>query len=104
MDVVKTSQEAIDLLAATKYDCLLLDHDLEGPVYYPSGPRTGYEVAQWLAQNTDKQPTVVITHSQNPVGAENICRALPKAMAFPHCWELNALKEILEVIVEERKK
>jgi CheY-like chemotaxis protein len=100
IEVTKSSQEAIDLLKTQHWDCLLLDHDLEGPVFFPSGPGTGYEVACWLEENSDRQPKVIITHSQNPEGARNICRALPNAMAFPKCWELTMLKAVLEAIHE----
>lgn len=100
VEVTKSAKEAIALLDTQQWDCLLLDHDLEGPVFYPSGPGTGYEVACWLEERPDKQPKVIITHSQNPGGAHNICRALPNAMAFPKCWELVALKAVLEAIHE----
>jgi len=98
VEVAKSAKEAISLLEKSYWDCLLLDHDLEDAVFYPSGPGTGYEVACWLEEHPQKQPKVIITHSQNSTGVRNICKALPNAVSFPKCWELVSLKAILEAI------
>lgn len=100
-DVTFTAQpkEAIELLAKNDWDCLLLDHDLEGPWICPSGPGTGYEIAKWLEEHSDRQPKVIITHSCNLVGVQNICRALPKAVYIPNCWQKADLKIVVEKLV-----
>lgn len=73
-DRVRTAQECVDLLATQKYDYISLDHDLgeEQP--------TGYDVLKWLeeavAGNKEfKIPTIFI-HTDNPVGRQNMVRAL----------------------------
>jgi len=86
-ECVETAKAAINKLDAENYDYVFLDHDLGGQVYVPSGDNTGYEVAKWLAENPHKQPEVIVIHSFNPVGAENMKRVLPKALVIPGAWE-----------------
>ena len=38
------------------FDIVFLDHDLDGKTFVPSGPGTGYEVAEWLRDNPLKKP------------------------------------------------
>ena len=83
---VETVEAAINELQTSNWDYLFLDHDLGGDVYVPSGPGTGYEVAEWLEQNPKRQPSNIIIHSLNSVGAQNIKRALPRATIAPGCW------------------
>lgn len=62
---------AIDYNAATngfgyrKYDIVFLDHDLG------EGKMTGYDVAKFMVEHNIKVGLVVI-HTMNPVGADNI--------------------------------
>lgn len=62
---------AIDYNAATngfgyrKYDIVFLDHDLG------EGKRTGYDVVKFMVEHNIKVGLVVI-HTMNPVGADNI--------------------------------
>jgi len=86
VDCVKTAREAINKLTSEKYECIYLDHDLGDRVFVPSGPGTGYEVAQWLNQNPDRQPQLIIIHSFNPVGAKNMKSLLPNAVIAPGVW------------------
>ena len=84
--IVATASDAIQKLSEHDWDYLFLDHDLGGQQIVESGPGTGYEVAEWLAENPDCQPPHIIIHSFNPSGAENMKRALPNATVAPGCW------------------
>jgi CheY-like chemotaxis protein len=84
--IVETAAGAIQELSSSNWDYLFLDHDLGGQQMVESGPGTGYEVAEWLAENPDKQPPNIIIHSFNPSGAENMQRVLPNAIKAPGCW------------------
>jgi hypothetical protein len=89
-------KECIRLLDTENWDILFLDHDIEGPWICPSGLGTGYEVACWLEQRPEKQPKLIFTHTYNETGAQNICRAVPKAAYFKYAWEATCLSAILE--------
>jgi CheY-like chemotaxis protein len=80
---VRTAKEAIRAFAMTQFAAAFLDHDLGGQQMVPSGPGTGYEVAEWLAAHPDNCPRVVYVHSHNPVGVANMRRALPGVIALP---------------------
>ena len=73
--VVTTAQAAIEALGNTVYDVVFLDHDLGGAAMAASGPGTGYEVAQFIAE-MDNRPRTVIIHSWNPAGAQAMRRCL----------------------------
>lgn len=62
------------------WNCVMLDHDLDGQVYVPSGPGTGYEVALWLKNNPDKKPNKIILHTCNEQGAQRMLEELPEAI------------------------
>ena len=78
--------ECIKLLKTRRWNALFLDHDLDGKVYVPSGPGTGYEVACWLEKHTDRMPTRIIVHSYNGAGADKMLQALPRATYEPGVW------------------
>ena len=84
--IVETATDAIQRLSESRWDYLFLDHDLGGTQLVESGPGTGYEVAEWLAENPTFQPPNIVIHSFNPGGAENIKRGLPNAVVAPGCW------------------
>jgi len=86
VDCVKTAENAIEKLSGEEYNALFLDHDLGGRVLVPSGPGTGYEVAQWLAEHADRQPEMIFIHSFNPVGSNNMKGLLPRAIKAPGVW------------------
>lgn len=79
--VVKTSAEAIEALTHSDFDIIFLDHDLGGEQMVESGPGTGQEVAQWLADrfnyliHTGILPKVVV-HSWNPEGGKRMFNTL----------------------------
>jgi CheY-like chemotaxis protein len=62
------------------FDIIFLDHDLGGKIYVPSGPGTGYEVAQWLKNHPEKMPGKVILHTCNENGAACMMSELPEAL------------------------
>lgn len=84
--ITEKSKEAIEYLKNNKYDYLYLDHDLGGKVMVASGENTGYEVAKWLEENPDRKPDHIILHSFNPVGSDNMKKALPEAIQLPGAW------------------
>ena len=73
---VRTAQDAIALLKAGRVGCISLDHDLgEGDV------GTGYDVASFIEEcafNGIRPPQCQI-HSANPVGVQNMRRAIDSA-------------------------
>lgn len=65
------------------FDYIFLDHDLDGKIYVPSGPGTGYEVAQWLKDHPDKMPGKVIIHTCNEKAWPLMMEELPDAILLP---------------------
>jgi hypothetical protein len=70
-------------------DSNFLDHDLGGQQMVSSGENTGYEVAQFLEENSIFVPPRVVIHSFNPIGARNMHQALPRATVMPGAWTRN---------------
>ena len=72
--VVRTAQEAIDLLHSGGVTTISLDHDLGEDV------KTGYDVATWIEKEVflhpDYTPPQILIHSANPVGRQNIQRVI----------------------------
>ena len=93
--IVTKTQEAIDLLQNSSWDVIYLDHDLDGQVYVESGPGTGYEVAEWLSKNLDRKPQIVIVHTFNMLGSENMKELLPEAIVCPGAW-MRSIEQVLE--------
>lgn len=78
---VKTAREALELLETGRVERVSLDHDLgeEG------SPGTGYDVASWIEEAAyhGRIPRLAWTiHSANPVGREQMVRALRSADRF----------------------
>jgi len=80
---VYTASECIEMLETKNWDMVFLDHDLGGQVFVDSGEGTGYQVAEWLEQNPERQPAKMFIHSFNPVGARNMHNCIPKAIIKP---------------------
>lgn len=72
---VKTAKDAIDRILREKFDFIFLDHDLDGTIYAPSGPGTGFEVAGHVSASVNRD-TRVIVHSLNHLGAEKMVQAI----------------------------
>jgi CheY-like chemotaxis protein len=83
---VMTASEAIKQLDSNVFQAIFLDHDLGQKHMVASGPGTGYEVAKWLENNPRKKPKMIYIHSFNPIGAQNMKKALPEAVLAPGIW------------------
>ncbi|MCK9429020.1 MAG: hypothetical protein M0R17_03280 [Candidatus Omnitrophica bacterium] len=83
-------KEAIDLLKNNKYDYLMLDHDL-GDTFDVPGEGTGYEVANWIANNPEHAPDKIFIHTANNIGAAAMLNVLGnvgiRATYIPFLWE-----------------
>ena len=86
----------IEKLKNEKWDMLCLDHDLGDEILVESGENTGYEVAEWLSTQ-ESHPDIIILHSLNPAGVQNMQDKLPKAIQFPFIWQ-----QKLEDVINER--
>ena len=91
VDCAEKASEAIEMLKNNMYDLVSLDHDLTDQVFQPSGPGTGFEVAQWLVDHKDRKPRRIVIHSFNIAGAQNILTILPEAEYIPGNWLLNEI-------------
>lgn len=68
--IARTSKEAFELLTQQDWSELYIDHDLGEDV-------TGYNIIVWMLENPAiKNPEFVQIVSSNPVGRENIAKAL----------------------------
>ena len=92
-----TAKNAIQQLTAKKFDCLFLDHDLGGTENALPEENTGYEVAKWLKENPGHKPAVIIIHSLNAQGRQNIKSCLPEAIELPLAWQFVNLKSFFLV-------
>jgi hypothetical protein len=78
---VKTPQEAIDFLSQGNVRSISFDYDLGGDL-------TGITVANWIeeqAYNGKIKPLTWKIHSANPVGRQDISRAMNSAERFWGC-------------------
>lgn len=83
--VVSSVVDAITALSSFTFDCIFLDHDLEGRNGVPSDdPNCGLRVAEFIAIKNIE--TTVIIQSLNPNGAQEMKQALPNAIVFPGAW------------------
>jgi len=79
----ETVEAGKTLLLEYKYDLLLLDHDLGGEQMVDSAEEnTGYQLAKFIP-HTQNRDTPCITHTCNPIGADNILCVLPHAVKVP---------------------
>jgi CheY-like chemotaxis protein len=79
---------AIEELKKGGYDSLFLDHDLGGTAFSASDENSGYAVAKWLNENPQYQPALIVLHSLNPIGVQNMKAELPNAKIVPFIWNL----------------
>lgn len=69
---VETVSDCIEHLAASRWDLVLLDHDLGGEVFVESARAdTGAEVVRWLRDNPGEHGSFIV-HSMNAVGAASM--------------------------------
>ena len=83
VDIANNVSEAQELLKASSYDAIFLDHDLH-PEHYNSestdDERTGYAVALWLATNSELQrASTILVHTRNADGAMRMVEELRRA-------------------------
>ena len=78
LDITEFVEEAIELLNNNTYDAVFLDHDLGGTYYAPSDEKSGYAVAELIAENITYKPIIVI-HSMNHAGGTRMYGVLRDA-------------------------
>lgn len=80
IDIASNVIEALELLSASSYDAIFLDHDLH-PEHYNADStddeRTGYAVAAWLSSNPELQrASTILVHTRNADGAMRMVEEL----------------------------
>jgi hypothetical protein len=83
VDIANNVREAQQLLSATSYDAIFLDHDLH-PEHYNADStddeRTGYAIARWLCSNPELQrASTILVHTRNADGAMRMVAELRNA-------------------------
>jgi len=83
IDIANNVKEARELLSASSYDAIFLDHDLH-PEHYNAestdDERTGYAVARWLCSNPELQrASTILVHTRNADGAMRMVAELREA-------------------------
>ena len=83
IDIAHNVREAQQLLSASSYDAIFLDHDLH-PEHYNSDStddeRTGYAIARWLCSNPELQrASTILVHTRNADGAMRMVAELREA-------------------------
>jgi hypothetical protein len=73
VDIANNVTEAQQLLSASSYDAIFLDHDLHPEHYHNDSTddeRTGYAIAVWLCANPELQrASTILVHTRNADGA-----------------------------------
>ena len=88
IDIANNVREARELLSASSYDAIFLDHDLH-PEHYNAestdDERTGYAVARWLCSNPELQrASTILVHTRNADGAMRMVAELRQAGRSAH--------------------
>lgn len=83
IDIAENVAEAQQLLSASSYDAIFLDHDLH-PEHYNADStddeRTGYAIAVWLVANPELQrASTILVHTRNADGAMRMVGELRRA-------------------------
>ena len=89
-----------ELEKGSLFHLILLDHDLGGKVYVDVVDKnTGSEVARWLSVHYDFKTlrTVVLTHTLNGPGAENIISLIPDAVHVPFVWQKEIFHNTIKI-------
>ncbi len=83
IDIANNVTEAQQLLSASSYDAIFLDHDLHPEHYHADSTddeRTGYAVAVWLGSNPQLQrASTILVHTRNADGAMRMVEELRRA-------------------------
>ena len=83
VDIANNVTEALQLLSASSYDAIFLDHDLH-PEHYNTDStddeRTGYAVAAWLGSNPElHRASTILVHTRNADGAMRMVEELRRS-------------------------
>jgi CheY-like chemotaxis protein len=96
LEYARSVAEALPKLRSNPYDIVFLDHDLA----VGSSPAVdGIALADTLAKEGIQTSTPIIVHSMNPIGADNIRRALSRThnvTIVPY--------SVLKIRLEERRQ
>ena len=83
IDIANNVAEAQQLLSASSYDAIFLDHDLHPEHYHTESTddeRTGYAVAVWLSSNPELQrASTILVHTRNADGAMRMVEELRRS-------------------------
>ena len=83
VDIANNVAEAEQLLSASSYDAIFLDHDLHPEHYHAESTddeRTGYAIAAWLCANPELQrASTILVHTRNADGAMRMVAELRRA-------------------------
>ena len=83
IDIANNVREAEQLLSATSYDAIFLDHYLHTEHYNADSTddeRTGYAIARWLCSNPELQrASTILVHTRNADGAMRMVAELRNA-------------------------
>jgi DNA-binding LacI/PurR family transcriptional regulator len=83
VDVADNVERAQEMLSASAYDAIFLDHDLHPEHYHAvsnDDERTGYAIAVWLAANPELQrASTIMVHTRNADGAMRMVEELRRA-------------------------
>jgi DNA-binding LacI/PurR family transcriptional regulator len=83
VDVADNVERAQEMLSASAYDAIFLDHDLHPEHNHAvsnDDERTGYAIAVWLAANPELQrASTIMVHTRNADGAMRMVEELRRA-------------------------
>ena len=83
IDIANNVKEALELLSASSYDTIFLDHDLHPEHYHAESTddeRTSYAVARWLCSNpVHQRASTILVHTRNADGAMRMVAELREA-------------------------
>lgn len=83
IDIAENVGEAQELLSASSYDAIFLDHDLHPEHYHAESTddeRTGYAIAAWLCAHPEAQrASTILVHTRNADGAMRMVGELRRA-------------------------
>ena len=83
VDIAENVAEAQQLLSASSYDAIFLDHDLHPEHYHADSTddeRTGYAIAVWLGAHPELQrASTILVHTRNADGAMRMVGELRRA-------------------------
>jgi CheY-like chemotaxis protein len=87
----------ISELQKNQFDLILLDHDLGGEVYVDiNRDDTGSGAARWIKQNLGETHPIVITHTLNQAGADNILLLIDGSIHVPFLWGKEVFHQVIK--------